>query len=414
MKIDDLVKELKSAAAAYYGDGESSLSDAEFDSKVAELRQLDPNNEFLKSVGAPVIGTTVKHVIPMGSTDKSQSFEELERFCKRATGPWVVQYKLDGSSLSVEYKNGKFISATTRGDGKTGEAVGTNVAKMQNVPQELPNNFTGHLRGEAILSIKTFNEVFVPLRDKDHDYKNPRNVAAGLVRNQKVKDAELQKHLKVIFYDVVTNKNFVTETDRISYIQNLGLEVVQTEFIHTPQAIWDIYKKFEQERKNLDYECDGVIIRYNDLKTQKELGTSSDSRPKWMSCLKYENETAETTLLDVLVTIAHTGAMVPTGMLNPVQVGGVTISNVLLNNYDYVKELGLTKGCKLIIERAGGVIPHIQSVLTHTDTPINPPEKCISCGGKLTKDGVHWLCTNEDCDGVGIRKVKSWITKRGI
>lgn len=415
MDIKKLTEQLKQASTAYYNTGEVLMTDQEYDQKLEQLKQLDQHNPFLKTVGAPPIGTIQEHKIPMGSQSKLKDKTEFERWIKTISNTnlpykYVTQHKLDGSSLAVNYENGKLVSAISRGDGLKGEILTQNVLRMQNIKKELPNAFTGSLRGEMMLSIPVFNETFKPL-----GHKNPRNTASGLSRNRKEEAEELQKHMKVIFYDIASKDYFETEYDKLEYINTkLGLEIVPTMYFKNTEDVWDYYKNLENSRNVLQYEIDGIIIRGNSLEIQEQLGMNSNMCPKGQACLKFVTNKAETTLREVIITIAHTGAMVPAGVLDPVEIGGATISNVLLNNYDYINELGLTKGCRIIIERAGDIIPHIKEVLNKTDVPILPPSECISCKGPLTKDGVYHKCLNEECDGVAIRKVKNWITKRNI
>jgi DNA ligase (NAD+) len=323
---------------------------------------------------------------------------------------FVIQWKIDGSSISLDYKKGKLINATTRGSGTEGELVTSNVKRMQNAPHILPIPFTGSLRGEIILLNSTFKEIFKPRGDK-----NPRNTAAGLVRNQKPEAAEFQKHLKIVYYDIITEEKFSTEIERINYIKTqLKLETVETISCNTADEAWEQYQKMEQRRPTLDFEVDGVVVRTNSVTLQEKLGTGSDLRPKWARAIKFTSLKAITTLEGILITQGHTGAMIPTGMLKPVEIGGVTVSNVLLNNYDYIEQLGLTEGCQVEIERAGDVIPRVIKLIKATSTPIVPPTECIVCKSVLVKDGVHWVCQNEGCEGKAFQRLKNWVTKREI
>jgi len=288
---------------------------------------------------------------------------------------FVIQWKIDGSSISIDYKEGKLINAITRGSGIEGELVTQNVKRMQNVPHILPVPFTGSLRGEIFMLNSVFKDFFKPRGDK-----NPRNTAAGLVRNQKPEAAELQKHLKVIYYDIVTEKKFSTEEERINYIKTqLKLETVETISCDTPDEVWEQYQKMEQIRPTLDYDVDGVVVRMNSITLQNKLDMGSDLRPKGQRAIKFQNQTAITYLRSIEWTIAHTGAIVPTGKFDPVDIGGATISSVLLNNVKYLTDLKLTIGAKVEIERSGDIIPRVKKVLGKI-------YKCPKCGFEGTEE----------------------------
>jgi DNA ligase (NAD+) len=382
------------------------MSDAEFDKLHDKLKEMDPENPFLKQVGAPAIGTVMKHRIPMGSQEKIKDKDEYNRWVTQINnGQVVIQWKLDGSSVALYYKNGKLTHALTRGDGIEGEVITENVLRMQNVKAVI-QGFTGSLRGEIILSKSLFEKHF-----KSLGHKNPRNTGAGLARNQK--EGALQQHLKVIYYDIENGGGVDTELDRINKIKGFGLDTVETVLSH-PDKVYDVYHGIENKRDLIDLEIDGIIVRANDLAIQKALGESSDMRPKGQRCIKFTSQKAKTTLKDINITIGHTGAMVPTGILEPVEIGGVTVSNVLLNNYDYIASLGLTLGCTVEIERAGDVIPHVSKLVKATDTPIPVPVNCIVCNSKLKKVGVHMMCVNDDCEGKEFQLLKTWVTKREI
>ena len=418
MNAKELVEVLKKASEAYYNTGETIISDADFDNKVEQLRQIvEPDNQFLKTVGAPpVSGKTIKHKIPMGSQEKIKDKTEFDRWCKQVLNinkisvPFVMQHKLDGSSIALNYEKGKLVNAVTRGDGITGEDISGNVVKMQNVKRLLPVSFTGSIRGEIMLHISTFNEFFKPL-----GHKNPRNTAAGMSRNQKCN--ELVKHFKLYYYDAANGEPFETETQKLTFIDKLGLETVFTRLIDSPEKLMEAFNELAKERASLDFEIDGAIFRANSLVVQQELGMSSDGRcPRAQRCYKFESSGAITTLRNVVLTLGHTGAIIPTGKVDPVEIGGVTVSSVLLNNFEFIDRLDIAIGDKVRIVRAGDVIPYAEEVIEKPANrqPIVPPDKCIVCNSKLVKDGAHIFCRNEDCEGQEFQRLKSYVNKRNI
>jgi DNA ligase (NAD+) len=410
-KITEITKKLKEASKAYYNTGITAMSDQEYDNLVEELRSIDPQNIFLQTIGAPPVGKLIKHLIPMGSVSKCKDREEFGRWSEKVVDKairFMMQPKLDGLSCSLSYEKGILKTAALRGDGQVGEECTSKVVKMRNVKKKLSLPFTGSLRGEIMLFLKDFEEVFKPL-----GYRNPRNTVAGLCRDKK--SDELAPFMKIIYYDICCEEDFQNEGERLEYItQTLKLETVNSYLFEDTESVWQAYLKMEELRNKMPYEADGVIVRAFNLTTQQNLGIDPDLRPKWMKCIKFGTQKVITTLNNILVSIGSDGSQVPTGQVEPVGIGGVIVSNVLLNNYDYIASLGLTLGCKLEIERSGDVIPHCTRVIEKTNKPILPPEKCIACAGPLVKVGVHWMCKNDNCDGKNMRKIKTYLGKRNI
>lgn len=420
MKTIDIVERLKEAAHAYYNGLELKMSDHEYDELVDHLRLTDPDNPYLKVIGAPAIGTVVKHDMPVGSQEKLKTKEEYDAWAEKISAmhqgdspPIVIQWKLDGITVVLNYRDGHLVSAVTRGDGVQGEDITRNVVHMQNVPKEVPDNFTGSVRGEILLYKESFTKYFEPL-----GHSNPRNTAAGKARKKTV-EPDLLQHLSVIAFDITSDDE--TEDERTVRLANYGFLPVGTQIpdyskSDQDETIWECYERCAILRPDLGFEVDGVIVRANLIATQNELGMSSDMRPKGQRCIKFEALSKSTYVRDVEVTIGHTGAHVPTIKVEPVEIGGVTIGSILGNNYEYLGNLDVAIGDKIEVERAGDVIPHIKTVLERPDDrqPIVPPTECIHCGGPITKDGAYHLCTNVECEGREFRRLKSWVTKRQI
>ena len=423
MDINQLVSILKKASIAYYNSGTTIMSDEEYDKLADQLRQQDPNNAFFKSIGAPPEGTIVKHQIPMGSQEKLKDKAEFDRWAKTISNyigpnnseeqhtkaPFVMQLKLDGSSVALNYEDGELVSAVTRGNGLEGEDITPNVIQMGNVKKKLPG-FTGSLRGEMILKISAFVKVFEPL-----GYKNPRNTVAGLSRDRK--SGDMQKHLDVIYYDICMDRVFPTETERINFIKNtLDLTPVKTYSYSSSEKVWEAYKKVEEIRGTLEYECDGVVIRANSTHCQHQLGTSSDLRPKGQRCVKFAPMGAVTILKAVEIAVGHTGAIIPRAILEPVIVGGVTVTHTTLSNFEEVERLGIALGDKVRITRRGDVIPKLENKVEEGKNriKIEVPTVCPSCGSLVVKDGAHIFCRNDNCKGKNLRRILTYAEKRNI
>ncbi len=419
--VEDLADLIEEANHAYHTIGTPIMTDAEYDALVEELRAAHPDHPILQKVGAAPMGTTYPHTNPVGSQEKLKTREEFERWCAKVNEarpanstaePYILQWKLDGLTVVLYYEDGRLVRALTRGDGVRGEDVTRNVLMMKNVRKVLPVPFTGFMRGEVMLDISTFNEVFKPLT-----FANPRNTAAGKTRDQKA-PKELMQHFHVVWFDYVPNDGSPSaERSALKTVNELfGLETVEYWLCSTPAQVWEKYEALKAVRPTLDYEVDGVIVRANDISVQKTLGMSADMRPKGQRCIKFEAVSGFTTLRSVELTIGHTGAIVPTAKVDPVSIGGVTITSVFLNNFEEIDRIGCQIGDEVEVIRAGDVIPKIIAVSKPGEgrTPIEVPTECIHCQSPLVKDGAHIFCRNEACEGQEFRRLKTWVTKRNI
>ena len=406
MNTNKIVKLLEEASEAYYNSGETLMSDAEFDALKEQLRELDPTHEFFSKVGfkPTEMLTQVKHQIPMGSLNKT-TVEDFPAWHRKMKGPYCLSLKMDGSSIEIIYANGRLVQAVTRGDGVVGEDVTQNVKNFKNVPLMMNDKFNGSVRGEAILHIEDFQKFFT-------DKANPRNAANGTVRR---KDGTFSEHLRFYAFDSANGKKFKTHTEKLQYLKNNGFDVVRNVLRFGEYDPIVFFNLMGENRSSLPFEIDGVVIRLDDEAAFEAEGEHG-SCPKGAMVLKWEAMKAETVLLSVELTIGHTGAIIPTGKFQPVHIGGVTVSSVLLNNFDYIKGLGLEIGDNVLVERAGDVIPHVVKVVSRPKgrKPIIIPTNCPFCGFKLVKMGVHIICQNDDCDGKNLGLVDSWLRKRNI
>jgi DNA ligase (NAD+) len=411
MTINDLIK----AADHYYNHGQPIMSDDEYDQLFDKLKVEQPDHPFFQTIGVAPWGTTVEHTTPVGSQEKLKTREEFNRWIEDGH-EMTIQWKLDGLTVVLYYEDGVFTRALTRGNGKEGEDITRNVMHMSmdvkdhstRVPRVIPG-FTGSIRGEIMLQIPDFEEHFQPL-----GYRNPRNTAAGKARDQKA-DPEILKYLYIRTFDII-GTDHKTETERNAYMEEIKVFPVQTKKFKNADKLWESYKTMEKIRGDLHFEVDGVIVRFNDIAHQESLGMSSDLRPKGQRCIKFEAQSKSTILEDVEITIGHTGAQIPNGRLKPVEIGGVTVSNVLLNNWDEIERLGVAIGDKVEVIRAGDVIPKIVAVLEPgaNRTPIPEPTECIKCSGPVERDGAHTICISDECEGKEFRRLKTWVTKRNI
>jgi len=407
MNAKDIATLLEKASAAYYN-STPVMSDAEFDSLKDQLIKLDPTNPFLKKIGAPVSSSVwpkVKHKHFMGSQSKVTTRDEYAKWANGKNGAIQISHKLDGSTIVLTYKSGKLTSAVTRGDGETGEDITSNVLKMDNVKETLPITFSGVLRGEMILTLDKFNQHFKPI-----GYKNPRNAANGVARDKK--GSNLVAHIKPIYFDVKPDKDvhISSEALKAKLVGAMGLEYVWNVTIPIKDG-WDYFEKFD--RDVLPYEIDGLVVKLEVLDYQESFG-AVDGCPKGQIAIKFASKSVMTMLKDVTWQVGMSGRITPVAELEPVDVGGVTVSRSTLNNLDYIKALDVAIGDKVTVARMNDVIPAVVNVVDRSGrkdgkSDINLPSKCPSCGNKLERDGAYLICAFSSCSGAVFGNMMVWI-----
>lgn len=413
MNKAELEAKILEANIAYHNTGAPIMSDEEYDALTDQLAAIEPDHLLFRKVGARPMGVTFKHRIPAGSQEKLKDKSAFDRWVEQARSLGLTTFtmgeKLDGLTAVLDYEDGLLVRGLLRGDGFEGEDYTNNIIQMKNVKKKLPDLFTGSLRGEIILSKSDYATYFAPL-----GYINPRNTAAGVSRDQK--GTGLCQHLKIVFFDCIGDDGSVSEEGRLIFMNSLGLETVVTEFFDDPEALWATWLAKADTRNDLDYEIDGVVVRVNNLDIQDEMGMTSDLRPKGQKCLKFEAQGALSRLLGVELTLGSNGAIVPTAKLEPVQIGGVTVSSALLANYNEIARLDIAIGDSVYVTRRGDVIPKVEHVVHRPENrqPIVPPEACIVCGAKTEMVGAYLLCSNDSCVGTEFRRLLKYVTKRGI
>ena len=360
-RIKELADELIRAKYTYYNiklpDGLQplTLTDKVYDARETELRTLDPNHWVLKIVGAPVIQSEwkkAKHQIPMGSLNKVNQPHELTDWAKdKACKEWFVTEKLDGLSIECVYDNGKLVQAITRGDGETGEDITVNVIRMGGVNSDLKNDFTGSLRGEIIM-LKSIHQKFFS------DKANPRNAASGV--SKRLDQVDVDK-LNILFYQVLgDNMDFPLEEEQFVWLVKNGFGIPNYWVFSTVDEANKHWRDYQDtDREKLDYDIDGLVVRINDMTAQMSLG-DKDLRPLGAMAFKFDNETRESTLLDVIWEVGNSGRITPVAIVSPVVICGAEIKRASLHNVKRVEELGLYIGCKVLVSRRNDVIPYIE------------------------------------------------------
>ena len=426
-KVERLRREIREHEYRYYVLDEPTISDRQFDRLMDELKDLEAKHPDLVTPDSPtqrVGGETcegfqpVRHASPMLSLDNTYSYDELRDFdrrarerAERASLEYVAENKFDGLSLSLIYEKGVLARAVTRGDGTTGEDVTANVRTIRSIPLVVeketlhslgvPADF--EVRGEAVMTRRAFEELN---RQQDESggkrFANPRNAAAGSVR---VLDPAITASRKLDFFayflyvngrvPVSTHWKVLEALDKLRFLSSLR---------HASQcpSIDDVVaycERWESKRDGLPYEIDGIVVKVNSIALQRELGFTAKA-PRWAVAYKYPARQETTVVRDVIWQVGRTGALTPVAMLDPVEIGGVTVSRSTLHNMDEIERLGLHVGDSVVIERAGEVIPHVVKVTRHGHgKKPQPPSRCPSCDRPIHKspDEVAYRCVNNSC-----------------
>lgn len=420
---DELVEIVTRANAEYWDQHAATLPDPLYDRLVERLRKLDPTASILDHMGpqkpeGPTIaadeaigippaqrfGAAVRHARPMLSLDKAYSAEEVKTWASKFEGDMIVMPKLDGIACSIRYdERGKLVLAATRGSGTEGEDVTANVLEIAVVPAQLPK---GHgpveVRGEVYMPLSVFQRF-------KEEFSNPRNLAAGALRNKDPKKSGAFG-LHFAAYDIL-EEGLQTEREKVARMQALGIPGAYCEFVDR-DGIAGAFESFSRKRSELDYEIDGVVYRADRLDEQRRLGLTAH-HPRYAIAFKFQGDTGETTLLDVEWGVSRTGTITPMAMLQPIELSGAMISRAGLHNITQFRALGLTRGARVEVTRRGGVIPHVERVVTPGPggETFAIPEQCPACGSpaqvRQKRDGEFLQCsTPKSCITARLRELE--------
>jgi DNA ligase (NAD+) len=426
-EIEKLRDEIRRDEYLYYVQDDPEISDAAFDRLVNQLKKLEaehpelvtPDSPTQRVGGSPREGfQSVRHKTPMVSLDNAFSTEELEAFDKRVrelTGreqiEYVCEHKFDGLSLSLLYEKATLTRGVTRGDGTTGEDVTPNVKTIRSISLSvdaallkkagLPANF--EVRGEALMTRKAFEELNEQQEEQGGKrFANARNAAAGAVR---MLDPAITASRKLDFFAYYMLVDGRAPKKRHSEVLEAlaALHFKASDDWELCEGIVEVEKyisRWESKREKLPYEIDGVVVKVNEIAMQNELGFTARA-PRWAIAYKYPAHQESTVVNEIRVQVGRTGALTPVAYLEPVQVGGVTVSRSTLHNMDEIERLGLHAGDTVLVERAGEVIPHVVKVVKHgkEERRFRMPEKCPECGTRIHHVGgeVAYRCVNVSC-----------------
>ncbi|MFW9771530.1 MAG: NAD-dependent DNA ligase LigA [Promethearchaeota archaeon] len=406
-RIEYLVNEIQRHRYLYYNES-PEISDAKYDALEDELFQLDPKNPILYKVGVDhsELFTKREHIIPMTSQDKVTSPAEFSKWAKKHNySIYIIQFKLDGISIELQYDSGIFRYAITRGDGKVGDDVSYNVVNMKGFIPKLRDNFTGAVRGEIML----YHDVF---EKKYSDKQNCRNAAAGIVRR---KDGIGTNDLNLIYYDAISLRDdvvFKNETDKIKWLKDQGFPSVKTKTVKTSKEVIHVWENIMNNfRATLNFDIDGLVIKGPEI----DLEDIKRVKPMKQIAFKFQAEEIETTLLDVEWSISGHN-YTPVGIVEPVTLMGTTVSRASLANPNLIEELGLKVGSEVIISKRGDIIPKIERVIRTPENAkeIKVPYICEVCNTPLINEGTRLYCPNKGCPKINYRRLVKWIRKLGV
>ena len=415
-RMNELVALLNRYATEYYTSDNPSVSDSEYDRLYRELVELEsayPDQVLADSpthrVGGKVLDGFEKysHQYPLYSLQDAFSREELEAFDARvrkevAHPTYICELKIDGLSISLTYEKGILVAGATRGDGSIGENITENLKRVKDIPLTLPEELDITVRGECYMPRASFDQVNQARQENgEPEFANPRNAAAGTLR-QLDTAVVAKRNLATFLYQEASPSTRDSQEKVLKHLEQLGFVVNPKRILaESMDEIWNFIQEVGQERDNLSYDIDGVVIKVNDLAGQEELGFTVKA-PKWAVAYKFPAEEKEAQLLSVDWTVGRTGVVTPTANLTPVQLAGTTVSRATLHNVDYIAEKDIRKDDTVIVYKAGDIIPAVLRVVESkrvSEEKLDIPTNCPSCDSDLLhfEDEVALRCINPRC-----------------
>lgn len=400
-RIQELIDLINYHNEKYYNQDSPEIEDFEYDNLMKELIQLEEANPELKRNDSPSnrVGgkpldkfEQVVHKIPMLSLSNGYSWEDLRDFDSRVRESvgedveYVVEFKIDGLSVGLNYKNGVFESGATRGNGIVGEDVSKNIMTIKNIPLKINEKGELTVRGEVYISKCDFEQINKIQEENDQPlYANPRNLAAGSLRQL---DSKLtaKRPLDIFIFNLedINSNDFKTHSESLEYLKSLGFFVSPNfKVFKSMDEIIEHIKYWTDHREDLDFGIDGMVIKVNNLAQREQMGYTAKS-PRWAIAYKFPAERKETKLLDIIVEVGRTGTITPTAVLEPIRLAGTTVSRATLHNEDYIKEKDIKINDIVLVQKAGDIIPQVVEVIkdkrTGDEIEFNMPEKCPVCG----------------------------------
>lgn len=433
--IKKLTNKLNEACNAYYNLSKPIMTDKQYDKLFDKLKQLEiENNYILSNSPTQRAGYEVKsklekftHKTPLRSLDKTKDIKELKSFINNKISDSLAMLKKDGLTVELEYNNGKFISASTRGNGEIGENITHNAKTFKNIPLEIQPKSKIRLVGEAIILKNDFEEINSKLSDEEK-YKTPRNLTSGSVRQL---DSKICKERGIYFYafglleieDISIDTDFKPEqinldfkTEQLDLLKLCGFEVVKYAYIDKNINEKELQEKINQLKEYADknyFPIDGIVVQYNNLEYGESLGSTSH-HPLHSLAFKFKDEAEETILKEIEWSIGRTGVITPVAIFNPVEIDGTEVTRASLHNLSIIEDLELGMGDNITVIKCNMIIPQIEENLTRSNNIIIP-DKCPNCGCKTEikqiKDSKVLICTNDACSAKTLKKFCHFVSR---
>lgn len=430
-RLDELKTVIERANRNYYDLDAPTLEDDEYDAFMHELRGIEQQFPELLTEDSPsqrVGGSAqttfekVRHEVQMGSLqdvfDVSEVREFFERVKAEGADEFTVEPKIDGLSVSLVYENGVLTQGSTRGDGFIGEDITPNIKTIRSIPLNIPEKLPLlEVRGEVYMPKKSFGEL-CELQEKNGEPlpKNPRNAAAGSLR-QKDSKITASRKLDIFCFNIqrVEGKEFRTHSESLEFIKNAGFRVIpDIRVCHTVDEIIERINEIGQMRQSLPFDIDGAVVKVNDLALRNEIGATSKV-PKWAVAFKYPPEEKETTLRSIEINVGRTGALTPVAIFDPVQLAGTSVARAVLHNQDFITERDVRVGDRIIVRKAGDIIPEVVKSVGHAENsePYFIPGKCPVCGSNAVRDEDEAVirCQNPDCPAQLLRSLEHFASR---
>lgn len=436
-RIEELTKELNYHNHKYYVEDAPEISDFEFDSLLVELEQLEekypeykkPNSPTMRVGGEAVNGfTEVRHDVPMLSQQKAFSKEEILDFDRRVKAAvpdaqYVVEQKIDGLSVSLEYVDGEFTRGSTRGDGITGEDVTENLKTIRTIPLTLKDKIPYlEVRGEVFLSKANFEKINSFLEATAQPlFANPRNAAAGSLRQLDPKIAAKRK-LDIFVFNIqqIQGVDIKTHTQGLEFLHEQGFKtILDKKSYNSIEQAFERVAEIGEERGNLYFDIDGAVIKVNELASREILGNTSKF-PRWSIAYKYPAEKQTTVLRDIKVQVGRTGVVTPLAILDTVRIAGSNVSRATLHNLDYIREKDIRIGDTVVIQKAGDIIPAVVEVIKEnrngSELEFEMPSHCLECGALIVREEgeAAYRCTGVNCPAQRLRNIIHFVSRTAM
>lgn len=417
----------------YYVEDDPIIEDSEYDALMREIKELEAENPEIVSPNSPTrrVGgyavTTfekVTHTVQMGSLQDVFSEEELYAFDNRVRHEvkpvYAVEPKIDGLSVSLEYRNGEFVRGSTRGDGFVGEDITENIRTIRSVPMKLTEALPFiEVRGEVYMPRKSFAALVAEQEENgEKTAKNPRNAAAGSLR-QKDSSVTAKRSLDIFIFNIqqIEGKELSSHHESLDYLKKLGFKVVDDRLYNTIDGAVQRIREIGEEKREYSYDTDGAVIKVDDFSQRDILGSTSKV-PKWAVAFKYPPEEKETKLLEIEINVGRTGALTPVAIFEPIILAGTTVSRASLHNQDIISQLDIRLGDTIVVRKAGEIIPEVVKVAKHEDgsEPYIIPDICPVCGHKAEKSGDEAAirCINPNCRAQLLRNIIHFASREAM